>query len=205
MSETNQGMTRRELLKRGAVVGGTVLWATPVVQTLGMARAYAETPSDNCVASWADSVYSYVQGLTKAGGPIADGRHTAANAVGAPDGKFVSLGYGGEIVVHLAVAYFSGKNGEAVVIETSGGSAPYVREQADVYVSNGATGPFVYAGVASNQNASPNEKKTLIPLDGVPGLPYKVTHIKLVDTTDSTPHDDASDGFDVDAVGIGCL
>jgi hypothetical protein len=31
---TNLGVTRRELIKRGAVVGGTVVWAAPVIQSL---------------------------------------------------------------------------------------------------------------------------------------------------------------------------
>ena len=40
-----QGITRRDLLKRGAALGGAVVWATPVVQTLGMGRAFAQVPS----------------------------------------------------------------------------------------------------------------------------------------------------------------
>lgn len=40
-----QGISRRDLLKRGAALGGAVVWATPVVQTLGMGRAYAQTAS----------------------------------------------------------------------------------------------------------------------------------------------------------------
>jgi hypothetical protein len=36
-------LTRREAVKRGAVVGGTLLWATPVVQTLTMSSAHAAT------------------------------------------------------------------------------------------------------------------------------------------------------------------
>ncbi len=43
--ETNQGITRRDLLRRGAVLGGAVVWTTPVVQTLGMGRAFAQTAS----------------------------------------------------------------------------------------------------------------------------------------------------------------
>jgi hypothetical protein len=43
--ETSQGITRRDLLRRGAVLGGAVVWATPVVQTLGMGRAFAQTAS----------------------------------------------------------------------------------------------------------------------------------------------------------------
>jgi hypothetical protein len=30
----NLGVTRRDLLRRGAIVGGTLLWATPVIQTV---------------------------------------------------------------------------------------------------------------------------------------------------------------------------
>ncbi len=43
-SET-QGITRRDLLKRGAALGGAVAWAVPVVNTLGMGRAFASTAS----------------------------------------------------------------------------------------------------------------------------------------------------------------
>ena len=43
--ETSQGITRRDLLRRGAVLGGAVVWTTPVVQTLGMGRAFAQTTS----------------------------------------------------------------------------------------------------------------------------------------------------------------
>lgn len=43
--ETSQGITRRDLLRRGAVLGGAVVWTTPVVQTLGMGRAFAQTAS----------------------------------------------------------------------------------------------------------------------------------------------------------------
>jgi len=43
--EVNQGITRRDLLRRGAVLGGAVVWTTPVVQTLGMGRAFAQTAS----------------------------------------------------------------------------------------------------------------------------------------------------------------
>ncbi len=43
------GITRRDALKRGAVVGGAVIWASPVVQTIGMRDAWAQsTPSPLC-------------------------------------------------------------------------------------------------------------------------------------------------------------
>ncbi|HDL48403.1 MAG TPA: hypothetical protein ENH33_00370 [Actinobacteria bacterium] len=45
MSEEQQGLTRRQMLKRGAVFGGALVWAVPVVQTIGMTPALAETTS----------------------------------------------------------------------------------------------------------------------------------------------------------------
>jgi hypothetical protein len=42
--ENNLGMSRRTLLKRGAVVGGTLVWAAPAVQTLGRS-AFAASPA----------------------------------------------------------------------------------------------------------------------------------------------------------------
>ena len=39
------GISRRQALKKGAVVGGTVLWATPVIQSIGMSRAFGQQPS----------------------------------------------------------------------------------------------------------------------------------------------------------------
>jgi hypothetical protein len=44
VTETHEGLTRREALKRGAIVAGT-LWAVPIVQAVGMRPAYAATPS----------------------------------------------------------------------------------------------------------------------------------------------------------------
>ena len=41
----NQGITRRDLLKKGAVLGGAVVWVTPIVQSVGMGRAFAQTTS----------------------------------------------------------------------------------------------------------------------------------------------------------------
>ncbi len=40
-----EGLSRREALKRGAVMGGALVWAVPVVQTVGMNAALAQEPS----------------------------------------------------------------------------------------------------------------------------------------------------------------
>lgn len=43
------GVTRRDAIRRGAIVGGTVLWATPIVQSLTpAAHAQAQTRCGCC-------------------------------------------------------------------------------------------------------------------------------------------------------------
>jgi hypothetical protein len=48
------GMTRRDLMKRGAVVGGTLLWVAPAIQSFG-SKAYAQEQGsplcDACVST----------------------------------------------------------------------------------------------------------------------------------------------------------
>ncbi len=39
------GITRREALKRGALVGGAVAWSIPAIQLIAMTSAHAERPS----------------------------------------------------------------------------------------------------------------------------------------------------------------
>ena len=43
-----EALTRRQALKRGAVLGGALAWATPVVQVVGMRPAMAQTVSPGC-------------------------------------------------------------------------------------------------------------------------------------------------------------
>jgi len=42
------GISRRDLLRRGAVVGGTVLWVTPVIQSMTRPAFAQETPRGGC-------------------------------------------------------------------------------------------------------------------------------------------------------------
>ena len=44
-SSPNQGISRRDLLMKGAILGGAVVWVTPIVQSVGMGRAFAQTTS----------------------------------------------------------------------------------------------------------------------------------------------------------------
>lgn len=42
---TGRGVSRRDLLKRGAVVGVAAAWTVPLVQVVSMTPAHADTPS----------------------------------------------------------------------------------------------------------------------------------------------------------------
>jgi hypothetical protein len=44
------GVSRRDLLRRGAIVGGTVLWVTPVIQSMRTPAFAQVTPVRNCFA-----------------------------------------------------------------------------------------------------------------------------------------------------------
>ena len=44
-----RGVSRREIIKRGAIVGGTALWAAPVIQSLSSsAMAQGHDPESRC-------------------------------------------------------------------------------------------------------------------------------------------------------------
>lgn len=47
-TEPGVGFTRRDLIRRGAVVGGTLMWAAPAVQTFSKA-AFAQVEGSPCV------------------------------------------------------------------------------------------------------------------------------------------------------------
>lgn len=44
----NGGVTRRDLVKRGAVVGGALLWATPIVQSIGPSALAQQRAESQC-------------------------------------------------------------------------------------------------------------------------------------------------------------
>lgn len=62
--EMKQGMTRREVLKKGALFGGTLMWVAPVVQAVGMSPAMAQVVSEGnpCCLSVAITAVTLVTG-----------------------------------------------------------------------------------------------------------------------------------------------
>ena len=62
--EQTPGLSRRSVIKRGAAVGGAVLWAAPVVQSIG-GTAWAATQGSVCrfdivIPGTACPVYGYI-------------------------------------------------------------------------------------------------------------------------------------------------
>ena len=136
----------------------------------------------------ASSNESFSQGLQKNGAVVAPARSDPSAALGVADGSFVSLGYGGELVVGFA-QNMSG-NLLLTVQEVTGGVYPL--ETADVYVSTNPAGPWTFVGEATNEEGDG---------DGASELRVEecYQYVRVVDTTDSSLHNDTSDGFDVDS------
>lgn len=198
------GFTRRELIKKGALVGGTVLWVTPVIQTVGMQRALAQEPSDTCEEQWAAEVVSEQQGQRKDTTEVLVARSNPNNALGAPthppensgEEAFYSLGFGGTLVLKFANRAYIHTGSDVVVVETTGGTYPL--EEAEVEVSpDGSSSSWYSIGTADNSPST-----TTLDMSGVP-YDY-IQYVKLTDTTDDSPFGGDADGFDVNAVGIVC-
>lgn len=217
----SEGLTRRDIIKKGAILGGTVMWVTPVVQTVGMSRALAQEPSDTCIPdNWAVEMVVNQQGTRFDGSPVLPERSNPANIEGNTT-AFFSLGFrkdgdtflseGGSIRVRLAQPAYRHTGAEVVVVEATGGTYPL--EKAEVWVSS-TNSKGLLAGHASNQapavslGGSPEKFQTVL---AFPAGVDVVRYVTLVDVTDpddfSSLNDEqrnAADAFDAVRVGTGC-
>ena len=163
--------------------------------TFTLALAAALLLSVQCayaLTDYVDGVVSFAQGDKKNGDPIDPSRSDPNAALGAEDGTFVSLGYGGELILSFPI--FVGGNLTITAYETTWGS--YAEENADVYVSDDAVN-WTLIGTASNLVSQPNN----VPHPSVFDLGEDcIKYVKIVDATDSSLHGATSDGFDIDAV-----
>ncbi len=65
-----ENLTRREALKRGAALGGMLLWTTPAVQAIGMSRALAQETSGPCTTYCIKFNFTAGGGLGGSWGPL---------------------------------------------------------------------------------------------------------------------------------------
>ncbi len=136
-------------------------------------------------------------------------RDIVANALGAPDGDFLSLGLLGYASFDFGTAFDT----NAIVLEVTFGNRALYYEEADIFVSRAdtvqpdafdtllSTAPFgqqslissnwIFAGTINNQG--PGGLSTIVLPSGGPFF-----YLSIVDQTETPGYD----GFDLDAVGV---
>lgn len=200
------------------VVGGTIAFyndtetSTGNIFTAGsielvvdhLKQSYnGEDCTNNC-DTWAKDVESFDQGLKKSGAVIDVGRSDPDEALGVADTSggnpdpsptgFVSLGYGGEIVLHFPNGIDDLPGADIRIYEATGGSGSYPEESVDVAVSpNG----FDWITIDVDPSNIVRDGEIEIDLDGEAPIVY---YVRITDTSDPNIHNDSSDGYDLDAV-----
>jgi hypothetical protein len=147
------------------------------------------------------AVLEFNQGLRKNGTPVLPERSNPLKALGQPsmnnaDGEFVSLGFGGHIVLAFEYPILNGPGPDIMVYETSFGSpnCNVWPETVAVYaamVYEGVDTDWVYLGEGCQNTAF-----------DLGSLPYAEV-VKLLDVSDPAAFGSTADGYDVD--GIVCL
>ena len=142
----------------------------------------------NAAVIYATSVDSYTQGTTTRITGFDPMRAVTANALGAPDGKMLSLGFGGEAILSFGTVFTGpGNIVEITFVNAITGALAYLEE---VQVFLGVGGVFSYLTNLKNTTA-------------VTGAPFAFSgtfdQIKLVDVS---PTGRSRDGFDIDSVSV---
>jgi len=152
---------------------------------------------------WASSVVDYDPALRKDLTPVPSERSDPTKALGMPQntgalGTFVSLGFGGSIVLAFDYPVCNCLGNDMAAIEVTNGV--YKPESADVYVISG--GVEVFAGAIGNvyndPSAHTSQQWVAVP-DGI----CCFEAVKLVDTSDPADFTDGvADGYDLDALRV---
>ena len=185
------------LVLMGVTLSGTFASFSDTETSAGnVLCAWVEEPCEHDCAAY---VTSFTQGQTKGGGDVDGDRSHPEKALGAPDGGcspiggFVSLGFGGEIV--LEFCHFVG--GSLTITEITCANPNYPLEKVEVWGSNDGSN-WVFLGYADNTDnlGGSDRHETVITLDENCCIRY----VKLIDVTPSGPHLSSADAFDLDAV-----
>jgi hypothetical protein len=151
-----------------------------IAKSLALASVLAVSAATAQAAPiYATSVVSFTQGSVE---KVVAGRSDPTKALGANDGGFVSLGFGGELVLGFSQPF----RAIGQVFEITFNDPRRHRESADLFVGNGGAWTFV----GSLQN-------TLSLAFNAAGT---FTQLRLVDTSNASGA--TFDGFDVDAVSV---
>jgi len=147
---------------------------------------------------YASVVIDYSQGLTKGGALVRWQRSTPEQGLAFETGQnefnFFSLGFGGWIIVEFDCPIQNGEGNDVKIIEDTWGGG-YPLETADIFASKDGTN-WTYLGEADNTNQVGIHTISEFDL----GILNWAKYIKIEDTCDPTPHNDAADGYDLNAV-----
>ena len=190
----------------GGTLNGTVVtWDLGDITAINSGTVHLVVSIDS-YDPWADTVVSYNPGNQKGGGGLPLDRKDPSLALGfdtdtdAAPINFVSLGFGGELVLGFDNYIINGTGNDVHVIETSYGNPPAASypERVEVFASQtGTPASWVSLGI---QTRSETVHDNDFDLSGS-GLPW-ARYLKLVDRTDPNfggfPPD--ADGYDVAAV-----
>ena len=157
--------------------------------TIGLGRELQCAPED----AWADEVVSFTQGVRNNGTAVLPERSDASQALGIAENddtfNFVSLGFGGEIVLRFDEIIVNGSGDDIEVVETGFGnpSDEEYPETAEVYASqDGETWEFLGTDIQDGT----------FDLGSLEWAQY----VRIVDVSDPEDFNDTADGFDVDGV-----
>lgn len=143
-------------------------------------------------------IVDYWQGPKKDGNPVREARSDPENGLyyetGRDESNFFSLGFEGWIILEFDCPIPNGEGDDIRVIEDTWGGG-YPLETADVYASQDGTNWF-YLGEADNTDLDIIHTVSFFDLGDLEWAKY----IKVVDTTNPAPHNNAADGYDLNAV-----
>ena len=176
--------------------GGTYVMAVQYLGgVVGDMSITITCPPEPCYGA---EVLSYNPGNQKSGQALPANRTDATKALGEPQNNdtynFVTLGYGGELIIGFNGAVNNLAGDDFIVVETTFGPQTFATypESADIYVTKNGIDYYLVGTAYTNEEAAFDISDA-----GIPDLDY-ITAVKFIDTT---PLNSISgDGFEVDGV-----
>jgi hypothetical protein len=169
------------------------------------------------VEMYANSVVDYDPGTQADGSPIQNkgdestwsytndpfDRDDPTNALGAPDGEFTSLGFGGSLTLAFPTPVYNVKGDDGTVIEITGDRMQYGDEFAKVYAVTGGGNEVLLQEISNKDDPFNIGGSTDIETRSLFKMPphlSKVVALKIVDDSDPSDFGDNADAFDVESV-----
>jgi uncharacterized surface protein with fasciclin (FAS1) repeats len=164
-------------------------------------NGFVENPvADNLFFGFAAEVVSFNQGNMKNGNPVALSRSNPESALGVPQNtnavNFVSLGFGGNIVVKFDYVVFDEEGYDLQIVETSFGnpSCNQYPERANVEGSINGT-EWIDLNVSACQDV-------MVDINLIGALQY----LRITDRSNASQFNSTADGYDLDGIVVsnGC-